>query len=219
MRIMTAFDATTSGGSLVDCNSNQADPATTDSNSVFPIGSVVKCVTAIPTTIIGQVMCYDHQARMLVLKETTGSKPVLRFVNLALVREVKSLNDRPTEAVNYTRNSAPYEQVQERLRKAELRKKSSLLQANVSVEGQRCFILLRKTLEDVKWEGDCISVLGRALVRAPYTTESIEPIGEATNNACIQAVDHVRKILSKHRVSNQTRTSSDDAPADPTPSQ
>lgn len=219
MKVMTAFDATTSGGSLVDCNSNQADSTVADSISVFPIGSVVKCTTRIPTTIVGQVICYDNQARMLVLRDTSGPKAVLRFVNLALVEQVDSLDERPSETVAYEGNSAPYEHVQERLRRAVVRKKASLLQANVSLEGQRCFVALRKTLEDVKWDGDSISVLGRALVRPPYTTESIEHVGEPTNNAVIQAVDHVRKILSKQRVFAQTRTSSDDAPADPTPSQ
>ena len=52
-------------------------------------------------------------------------------------------------------------------------------------------------LDDVKWQGDCIAVLGRALVRAPYTTDSVEPLGESPkDSAVIQAMDHVRKIVS-----------------------
>uniref|UniRef100_A0A0N5A8E5 AD domain-containing protein n=1 Tax=Syphacia muris TaxID=451379 RepID=A0A0N5A8E5_9BILA len=223
MRVMTAFDATTSGGSLVDCNSNQTDSAGTDIISVFPVGSTVKCTTRIPTTITGEVICYDNQARMLVLRDTSGPKAMLRFVNLALVEEVDSLSEGSNEAVDYEGDSLPFDQaqVQERLRRAVARKKASLMQANVSLEGQQCFIALRKTLEDVKWDGDCISVLGCALVRPPYTTDSIERVGDPTNNAGSQAVDHIRKIvrfLSKNCAFAQGRASSDDAPADPTPS-
>lgn len=67
MIIMTALDATTSGGPVVDCNSSQGDSTVADSISVFPKGSIVKCTTRIPTVIGGQVICYDNQARMLVL--------------------------------------------------------------------------------------------------------------------------------------------------------
>ncbi|VDD88589.1 unnamed protein product [Enterobius vermicularis] len=193
---MTALDATTSGGPVVDCNSSQGDSTVADSISVFPKGSIVKCTTRIPTVIGGQVICYDNQARMLVLRDTSGPKAMIRFVNLALVEQVDSVNEKPSETVAYEGSSVPFEQVQEKVRRAVARKKASLLQADVSLEGQQCFIALRKTLEDVKWDGDCISVLGCALVRPPYSTDSIEHVGEPTSNAVIQAVDHVRKIVS-----------------------
>lgn len=187
--------------------------------NVFTTGTVVKCVTALSTTIVGQVLCYDHPTRLLVIKDTTsGLKPLLRFLNLALVKSVSSVPDNSGVSAPYAGGSATEQQVRERVRKAEERKRAAIMRSNVTLDGQRTFIHLRKTLDDVCWEGESISVLGRVLVKPPYTPDSVETIGDPSSNAAVQTKEHVRKLISKQHAVQQTRSSSDDAPADPTPS-
>lgn len=55
---------------------------------------------------------------------------------------------------------------------AEKRRCVEAMEADVSIEGQRAFIQLRRTLDDVRWRGEDITVLNRVVIRPPYTPES-----------------------------------------------
>lgn len=63
---MTAFDATTTG-SLAEGDAHQNDAAASDTNVVFPTGSVIECQTSLSTRITGQVLSYDHPTRLLLI--------------------------------------------------------------------------------------------------------------------------------------------------------
>ncbi|MCP9258162.1 hypothetical protein DINM_001440 [Dirofilaria immitis] len=193
-----------------------------DGNVVFPVGSVLECRNVLNSTTVGQVICSDQPNRLLVLRDTTGSNgiPLVRIVNLALVAQVTCLKDKGGEqSLPWPNLQISTKQVQERMNRAIARKKASIMQTNVSIEGQRAFIHLRKTLEHrVEWSGNDIKVLNRVLVQPPYTADSIEVIGDISDTAVASAKEHVRKILAKYRSVQQINTPSDDAPADPTPS-
>uniref|UniRef100_A0A1I8EA89 AD domain-containing protein n=1 Tax=Wuchereria bancrofti TaxID=6293 RepID=A0A1I8EA89_WUCBA len=193
-----------------------------DSNVVFPVGSVLECRNVLNSTTVGQVICSDQPTRLLVLRDTSGpgKVPLVRIVNLALVAQVTCLKDKGGEqSLPWPNLQISTKQVQERMNRAIARKKASIMQTNVSLEGQRAFIHLRKTLEHrVEWSGNNIKVLNRVLIHPPYTADSIEPIGDVSDTAVALAREHVRKILTKYRSTQQTTTPSDDAPADPTPS-
>ncbi|CAG9539744.1 unnamed protein product [Cercopithifilaria johnstoni] len=194
-----------------------------ENNVVFPVGSVLECRNVLNSTTVGQVICSDQPTRLLVLRDTSGpgGVPLVRIVNLALVAQVTCLKDKGSEQSSPWPNlQISTKQVQERMSRAIARKKASVMQTHVSVEGQRAFIHLRKTLEHrVEWSGNNIKVLNRVLVQPPYTADSIEPIGDINDTAVASAKEHVRKILTKYRSTQQINTPSDDAPADPTPSQ
>ncbi|KAK6028000.1 hypothetical protein OSTOST_05962 [Ostertagia ostertagi] len=55
---------------------------------------------------------------------------------------------------------------------AENRRCVEAMETDVTLDGQRAFIQLRRTLDDVRWRGEDISVLERVVVRPPYTPES-----------------------------------------------
>ncbi|VDK81656.1 unnamed protein product [Litomosoides sigmodontis] len=193
-----------------------------ENNVVFPVGSVLECRNVLNSTTVGQVICSDQPTRLLVLRDTSGpgGVPLVRIVNLALVAEVTCLKDKGGEQSSPWPNlQISTKQVQERMNRAIARKKASVMQTNVSVEGQRAFIHLRKTLEHrVEWSGSNIKVLNRVLVKPPYTADSIEAIGDIKDTAVASAKEHVRKILMKYRSTQEISAPSDDAPADPTPS-
>jgi len=167
---------------------------------VFPLGAVVECQTMRRETISGEVLCYDHATRLLVLRLTGGPKPEMRFLNLALVDQVAVVKNPPAD------HSAlfPYStaaQGQERLKRAELKKCSSMPTVTVSPAGQRVFIAIRKTLEDITWDGENIVVLSRVAVRPPYTCDDVEPLPNLPLTIQPQAIStasHVKKILDKH---------------------
>lgn len=210
--------------SNVHTSVGEATPSgTLDSNVVFPVGSVLECRNVLNSTTVGQVICSDQPTRLLVLRDTSGpgGVPLVRIVNLALVAQVTCLKDKGGEkSLPWPNLQISTKQVQERMNRAIARKKASIMQTDVSIEGQRAFIHLRKTLEHrVEWSGNNIKVLNRVLVLPPYTCDSVEPIGDTSDTAVASAKEHVRKILTKYRSNaQQMNTSNDDAPADPTPS-
>ncbi|VDP39763.1 unnamed protein product [Heligmosomoides polygyrus] len=88
---------------------------------------------------------------------------------------------------------------------AEKRRCVEAMEADVSIEGQRAFIQLRRTLDDVRWRGEDITVLNRVVIRPPYTPESAAALqeGDAQSQSALM---HVRKILSKPFVPEQKLT-------------
>jgi len=190
---MTAAAAVESGSGASPMQHSQQDV-------VFPLGAVVECQTMRRETVSGEVLCYDHATRLLVLRLSGGPKPEMRFLNLALVDHVAVVKNPPAD------HSAlfPYStaaQGQERLKRAELKKCSSMPTVTVSSAGQHVFIAIRKTLEDITWEGENIVVLSRVAVRPPYTCDDVEPLPNLPPAILSQAVNtasHVKKILDKH---------------------
>ncbi|EJW89034.1 hypothetical protein WUBG_00047 [Wuchereria bancrofti] len=156
-----------------------------DSNVVFPVGSVLECRNVLNSTTVGDT-------------SGPGKVPLVRIVNLALVAQVTCLKDKGGEqSLPWPNLQISTKQVQERMNRAIARKKASIMQTNVSLEGQRAFIHLRKTLEHrVEWSGNNIKVLNRVLIHPPYTADSIEPIGDVSDTAVALAREHVRKIVS-----------------------
>ncbi len=102
----TAVDGADSAGVL--------DVDVADSHVVFPTGSRVECETALHTLVAGEVLCYDENTRLLVIREshvgivqkgfpslagdTSSGKPLMRFVNLALVTNVSALLPPPLQS-------------------------------------------------------------------------------------------------------------------------
>ncbi|VDN02488.1 unnamed protein product [Thelazia callipaeda] len=174
-----------------------------DSNVVFPVGSVLECRSVMNSTTVGQVICSDHSARLLALKDTSvADEPSIRIINLGLVSQVTSLQESDGKQVSPPWSSVPVsvKQVQERLERAIIRKKASVMQTNVPIEAQKIFIHLRKTLErKVEWSGSSIKILDRVIVRPPYTADSVEQIGDISNVPVNATKDHVRKIVRSLR--------------------
>ena len=70
------------------------------------------------------------------------------------------------------------------------------LQAGASVDAQRLFQAIRKTIEEVSWRNQDIIVMDKVLVTKPYTAECVKALNEKAPEK--KAIDHVRKIVEKH---------------------
>ena len=74
------------------------------------------------------------------------------------------------------------------------------LRAGVSPEGQRLFVAINKTLDEVSWDNEDIVVMRNVRISPPYTVECVR--GDTA------AVNHVRKIVLKHQLDSASTSAS-----------
>ncbi|XP_011882124.1 PREDICTED: protein LSM12 homolog [Vollenhovia emeryi] len=163
----------------------------------FSIGSTVLCKTCHEKEIEGEVLAFDPQTKMLILKSPSSSgRPSLNdihIVNLSLVsnvqvtREVSPTTSEPPQSLNLQRlNTRVRNQIDEK------RRLVMALQAGVSPEGQKLFIAISKTIQDITWNGANIVVFNNVTIRPPYKVDNVH------GNAESGAYRHVKKVVEKH---------------------
>lgn len=174
----------------------------------FPPGSTVHFKTALGATLQAQVVCFDPALKVLAVRDTSSGKPILRMFNIALISEIREIAapaNGDTLETMFSPSSVNNQQVADRSAIAESRRCIEAMETDVSLDGQRAFIQLRRTLDDVRWKGEEISVLERVVVRPPYTSESVVALQEGDSQSQ-SALTHVRKILSKPFIPEQRLT-------------
>ncbi|XP_008557973.1 protein LSM12 homolog A [Microplitis demolitor] len=163
----------------------------------FSIGSTVACKTCYNKEIEGEVLAFDPQTKMLILKcpSSSGRPSVndVHIVNLSLVsdvqvkREVSPTTTEPPQSLNLQRlNTRVRNQVEEKKRMVKA------LQAGVSPEGQKLFIAISKTINEITWSGQNIVVWGNVTIVPPYKVDNVH------GNAESKPYLHVRKVVEKH---------------------
>ncbi|KAL0277265.1 UNVERIFIED_CONTAM: hypothetical protein PYX00_004613 [Menopon gallinae] len=162
----------------------------------FSIGSIVACKTCFGREIEGEVLAFDPQTKMLILKcPSSSGRPSLRdilFINLALVsdvqvkKEVTSVSDSP-KSLNLNRlNTRLRNRVEEKKRLV------TALKAGVPPEGQKLFMAISKTISEVSWSGVNIMVWNKVIITPPYKAENL------SGDPDCKALPHIRKIVEKH---------------------
>ncbi|EYB86520.1 hypothetical protein Y032_0277g1113 [Ancylostoma ceylanicum] len=165
----------------------------------FPPGSTVHFKTALGASLQAQVVCFDPALKVLVVRDTSSGRATVRMFNIALISEIREIAgpaNGDTLETMFSPSSMSNQQVNDRSALAENRRCIEAMETDVPLEGQRAFIQLRRTLDDVRWKGEDISVLERVVVRPPYTPESAAALQEGDSQSQ-SALMHVRKILSK----------------------
>ncbi|XP_063984841.1 protein LSM12 homolog A [Diachasmimorpha longicaudata] len=163
----------------------------------FSIGSTVACKTCYHKEIEGEVLAFDPQTKMLILKcPSSSNRPSfndVHIVNLSLVsdvqvkREVSPTLNEPPQSLNLQRlNTRVRNQIEEKKRMVKA------LQAGVSPEGQKLFIAIAKTIQAITWSGQNIVVWDDVTIVPPYKTDNVH------GNAESKSYLHVRKIVEKH---------------------
>lgn len=67
------------------------------------------------------------------------------------------------------------------------------LQAGVSPEGQKLFIAISKTIQDITWKGSNIVVFNNVTIFPPYKVANVH-----CENTDSGAYKHVKKVVEKH---------------------
>ncbi|KAG7210798.1 hypothetical protein KM043_012289 [Ampulex compressa] len=166
-------------------------------NDCFSIGSTVACKTCYEEEIEGEVLAFDPQTKMLILKcpssSGTPSLNDVHIVNLSLVsevqvkREVSPTTSEPPQSLNLQKlNRRVRNQIEEK------KKLVMALQAGVSPEGQKLFSTISKTIQDITWNGVNIVVFDNVTIRPPYKVDNVH------GNTESGAYKHVKKVVEKH---------------------
>jgi len=167
-----------------------------ESAEYFSVGSIVVCKTCFDETLEGEVMAFDPQSKILILKcpSTSGKSSLndIRMVNLSFVGQVEVTKEAATspaipQALNLNRlTHRAKNQVEEK------QKLLAAMAAGVSPEGQRLFFTINRTIDDVSWDGKNILVMKEVLISPPYGPENCKAQSDS------QALKHVRKVVEKH---------------------
>ena len=158
----------------------------------FNVGTVVSCKTCLNKEIEGEVLAFDANTRMLILKSEPSSGRTnqnnVHMLNLGFVSDIqvrRESKEKPPEP-----NSLNIQRLNARAREQIDKKKKlvAALRAGVPPEGQRLFAAINKTLDEVHWSGEDIVVMKNVRIVPPYNPDNVK--GDST------ASNHVRKIVS-----------------------
>lgn len=106
--------------------------------------------------------------------------------NVQVIREVSPTTSEPPQSLNLQRlNTRVRNQVEEKKRLV------MALQAGVSPEGQKLFIAISKTIQDITWNGANIVVFNNVTIRPPYKVDNVH------GNTESGAYRHVKKVVRK----------------------
>ncbi|XP_045469037.1 protein LSM12 homolog isoform X2 [Harmonia axyridis] len=163
----------------------------------FTLGSVVWCRTCCNTEFEGEVLSFDSNSKILILKccSSNGDPKLndIHFINLSLVSELRVKRDsisppEPLQSLNIERISI-------RL-KNQVEEKRRILQAkstNASTEGQSVFIAIAKVIDEISWKNSEIVVWNQeVIISPPYQLENIK--GDPNN----KGFNYIKKVVEKH---------------------
>ncbi|KAJ9592478.1 hypothetical protein L9F63_015894 [Diploptera punctata] len=165
-------------------------------NECFSIGSIVVCRTCYNKDIEGEVLAFDPQTKMLILKcPASNGQPGLNdvhIINLSLVsdvqvkKEVNTVPEPPQSLDLYRLNNRVRNQIEEK------RRLITALSAGVTPEGQKLFLAISKTIKEVCWQGSNIVVFDTVTITPPYKLDNVRGHAEC------KALTHIRKVVEKH---------------------
>jgi len=203
------------GGVASGSDGNPSNAGSYDSSGPrCPIGATVRCVVRFGAgsgnggsannfrsiTYEGEVLAYDPR-KVLVLKSasTSGRNSLnnVHMVNLSQPCEIQVLSEKreplpDLPSLNTNRlNNKLRDQVERK------RKQVMAFKVGVSPVGQKLFQAISKTIDEVVWNGENISVLKEVTIYPPYRPENVK------GNTDSKALKHVRKIVEKHIADQQ----------------
>ncbi|XP_005178251.1 LSM12 homolog A isoform X2 [Musca domestica] len=148
-------------------------------NDCFSIGSTVNCTTCFNEEFEGEVLAFDHNTKMLILKCRSKNSEQLNDVhvlNLSLcsnVQVVKECNGNFVEDPQ----KLNLEQVKIRLRKTVQHRQTYLKSKNadVSPEAQELYRVIAKQFKsnEVSWQGLNIQIFKEVTIKPPYRAENV----------------------------------------------
>lgn len=168
------------------------------SSEFFTMGTEVSCKSFLGDTVVGEVIAFDYQTKVIVLKHpSTSGKPNtnnVTLLNMNYVSDLKVLKEGKDQS--YELCALSHSKLKKRLIQ-EVQAKVNMAQASsmgVSPDGQRVFAFIYKTIEQCRWSDKSILVMDEVLINPPYRAEDCM----AKDGKEAKALDHVRKIVEKY---------------------
>ncbi|XP_016950507.1 LSM12 homolog A [Drosophila biarmipes] len=166
-------------------------------NDCFSIGSTVVCTTCFNEEVEGEVLAFDHNTKMLILKcrsKSTEELSDIYAMNLSLcsnVQVVKECNGNFDDPQKLN-----LEQVKMRLRKTVERRQDYLKSKNadVSPEAQELYRAIAKQYgyNEVSWQGPNIQILNEVTISPPYRADNVV---SSSNNET--SCNYIKRIIKQ----------------------
>ncbi|KAH8245366.1 protein LSM12 homolog A [Drosophila serrata] len=166
-------------------------------NDCFSIGSTVVCTTCFNEEVEGEVLAFDHNTKMLILKcrsKSTEELSDIYAMNLSLcsnVQVVKECNGNFDDPQKLN-----LEQVKMRLRKTVERRQDYLKSKNadVSPEAQELYRAIAKQYgyNEVSWQGLNIQILNEVTISPPYRVDNVV---SSSNNET--SCNYIKRIIKQ----------------------
>ncbi|XP_055370939.1 LSM12 homolog A [Condylostylus longicornis] len=174
----------------------------------FSIGSIVACKTCFNETVEGEVLAFDPNTKMLILKcrsKTAEKLSDVSIMNLQYCSDVQVLKE--ASGVTETPQPLNLHRLKTRLRNSVDQRHRWILSRNagVSIEGQNLFMAIGKTLENVAWDGHNIIVFNEVTITPPYKKENVST--DDPNK--INAVNYVKKLIDQNNKVSQGNNATD----------
>ncbi|KAH8286802.1 hypothetical protein KR018_011758, partial [Drosophila ironensis] len=166
-------------------------------NDCFTIGSTVVCTTCFNDEVEGEVLAFDHNTKMLILKCRSKSAEELSDIyvsnlslcsNVQVIKECNGNFDDP-QKLNL-------EQVKMRLRKTVERRQDYLKSKNadVSPEAQELYRAIAKQYgyNEVSWQGPNIQILNEVTISPPYRVDNV--VSTSNNDS---SCNYIKRIIKQ----------------------
>ncbi|XP_004535315.1 protein LSM12 homolog A [Ceratitis capitata] len=167
-------------------------------NDCFTIGSSVLCTTCFNEEVEGEVLAFDHNTKMLILKCRSKNSEQLNDVyvlNLSLCSNVKVIKECNGNFVEDPQK-LNLEQIKIRLRNTVQQRQMYLKSRNadVSLEAQELYRTIAKQFKsnEVSWQGPNIQIFNEVTVSPPYRVENV--ISTSNNKSLC---NYIKKMIEK----------------------
>lgn len=162
----------------------------------FTIGSIVATRTCYNENIEGEVLAFDPQTKMLILKCPSSSgnpkRHDVNIVNLSLVSDVQIKKEvttvpEPPQSLNLHRlNTRVRNSIENK------RRLVSALSACLDPEGQRLFMAIARVIDDVTWAGQNIRVYKEVIITPPYKVDNVKSEKDS------KPYHYIKKFVERH---------------------
>ncbi|BFG02166.1 LSM12 homolog A [Drosophila madeirensis] len=184
-------------------------------NDCFNIGSTVMCTTCFNEEVEGEVLAFDHNTKMLILKcrsKTTEELSDIYALNLSLCSNVQVIKECNGNFVDDPQK-LNLEQVKMRLRKTVERRQDYLKSQNadVSSEAQELYRAIAKQYgyNEVSWQGLNIQILNEVTISPPYRVDNV--VSSSNNETSCNYIKRIIKQFFNSRLSGAQDSASNAA--------
>ncbi|XP_075154981.1 LSM12 homolog a [Haematobia irritans] len=185
-------------------------------NDCFSIGSTVMCTTCFNEEFEGEVLAFDHNTKMLILKCRSKNADNLNDVhvlNLSLCSNVQVVKECNGNFVDDPQK-LNLEQLKIRLRKTVQHRQTYLKSKNadVSPEAQELYRVIAKQFKynEVSWQGLNIQIFKEVTITPPYRAENV--VSTSNNKSLYNYIKKMIENFVNNRAAQDTQGSSASSP-------
>lgn len=166
----------------------------------IPPGTKVICTTCFDEKIEGEVVAFDYGAKVVIIKSSSKNAKKnttdIKMLNMAQMKklEVVEVSTKPPPSLP----ALDLDKIDKKIISALEQKRRAVekIGINVTPGAQKLFDTINKTINDVKWDGEKIVVMGDVFIDPPYEEHSC--------HGNEKSLAHITKIVRKHNEEERT---------------